>query len=205
MDLSAVKAFLGTPTPLAWCEAAAQDVPTLLIDHANCEKKAAGTAMRLLFQYSDHDALQIALAQLAREELLHYEQVRGLIRDRGISWRAVSAGRYADTLRAQVRTYEPARVVDLMIVGALVEARSCERFAALVPYVDAELGRYYTYLLRSESRHFEMYLSLARALAGPREDVDARIATLRAIEQQLIAEPDEQLRFHSGPPVRHAA
>lgn len=199
--LRPVHDFLGAVTPSAWIDWALTDVSTLLIDHANCEKKAAGTAMNLLFRYNDRDDLQVALAQLAREELLHYEQVRDLIRGRGITWRPLSAARYAQGLRQHVRTHEPAHLVDLMLIGAFVEARSCERFAAIAPYLDDELKRYYTFLLRSESRHFEMYLALARQYAAPGDDLDARIAFFRDVETDLITAPDSELRFHSGPPA----
>jgi tRNA-(ms[2]io[6]A)-hydroxylase len=197
-DIQAVKQFLGCKTPQAWIDAALQNVPLLLRDHANCEKKAAGTAMNLLFRYNDKDELQIYLAQLAREELLHYEQVRELISRRGIEWHPVSASRYAYGLRKYVRTSEPGHLVDLMIIGAFVEARSCERFAAIAPYLDDELKRYYQYLLKSESRHFEMYLELAR-LYSP-DCIDARVAFFRDQEQMLILTPDTELRFHSGVP-----
>lgn len=199
--LKPVHDFLGAATPSAWIDWALTDIDTLLIDHANCEKKAAGTAMNLLFRYNDREDLQVALAQLAREELLHYEQVRELIRARGIAWRPLSAARYAQGLRQHVRTHEPAHLVDLMLVGAFVEARSCERFAAIAPHLDEDLKRYYTFLLRSESRHFEMYLNLARQYAAPDDALDARIAFFREVEADLVTAPDSVLRFHSGPPA----
>ncbi len=88
--------------------------------------------------------------------------------------------------------------MDTLIIGALIEARSCERFAALAPHVDAELGRYYRYLLKSESRHFEDYLRLARLYAdGP---IDDRLAFFKDKERALIEEPDDTFRFHSGTP-----
>ena len=101
-------------------------------------------------------------------------------------------------MRAEVRTSEPQRLVDTLIVGALIEARSCERFAALAPRVDAELGRYYRYLLKSESRHFEDYLDLARRYAE--EPIDERVAFFKEKEKALIEGTDSEFRFHSGPP-----
>lgn len=202
-DLQAVHDFLPCATPQAWIDEALKDIPLLLRDHANCEKKAAGTAMNLLFRYGFHDELQVYLAQLAREELLHYEQVRELLTRRGITWEAVTASRYAHGMRQHVRTSEPGHLVDLMIIGAFVEARSCERFAAIAPHLDDELKRYYEYLLRSESRHFEMYLELARLYAG--ENIDARIAFFREQERELIMTPDDELRFHSGLPRQAVA
>lgn len=198
-----VHAFLACPTPPAWVAAAVRDVPLLLQDHANCEKKAAGTAMNLLFRYNDRTELQVLLSQLVREEMLHYEQVLELMQARGIPYRSVSAARYAAGLREHVRHGEPDRLVDILIVGAFVEARSCERFAAIAPFLDDELKRFYTFLLRSEARHFEYYLDLAGQYA--KVPIDERIAHFREVERQLVEAPDNELRFHSGPPVMQAA
>ena len=188
--------FLACATPQAWIEQAVQDIPTLLQDHANCEKKAASTAMNLMYRYGYFTELQMKLAQLVREEMLHYEQVMQIMQQRGQAWQAVSASRYAAGLRKHVRTYEPAALVDVLIVGAFVEARSCERFAALAPYVDDELAKFYRYLLKSESRHFEDYLALARSISE--QPIEDRIAFFREMERELIEMPDTQLRFHSG-------
>lgn len=163
------------------------------------EKKAAGTGMNLLFRYSDRPELQRQLAQLVREEMLHYEQVLEIMRARGIAYRPVSASRYAGGLRAHVRGSEPGHLVDLLIVGAFVEARSCERFAALAPHLEAGLARFYTFLLRSEARHFEYYLGLAQRYSP--EPIAARVAFFRERERELIESPDTELRFHSGPPA----
>ena len=195
--------FLACRTPQAWVDVACQHMPILLQDHANCEKKAAGTAMNLMFRYGHHTDLQVKLAQLVREEMLHYEQVIGIMRERGQAWEAVSASRYAQGLRKHIRTHEPAALVDVLIVGAFVEARSCERFAALAPFVDDELAKFYRYLLKSESRHFEDYLTLARTLVPDSERIaiDDRIALFREVERELIETPDTEIRFHGGVPV----
>lgn len=197
--LEPVRAFLACPTPDRWVEGALRDIPLLLQDHANCEKKAAGTAMNLLFRYSERQELQVLLAQLVREEMLHYEQVLEIMQARGIPYRHVPAARYAAGLREHVRHGEPDRLVDILIVGAFVEARSCERFEKLAPHLDAELSRFYTFLLRSEARHFEYYLDLARQYA--REPIDERVAFFRAVEADLVERPDTEVRFHSGPLV----
>jgi tRNA-(ms[2]io[6]A)-hydroxylase len=194
-----VRDFLACPTPAAWVRAAVLQLPLLLQDHANCEKKAAGTAMNLLFRYNDRPELQTQLAQLAREELLHYEQVMELMQARGIPYAPVSAGRYAAGMREHVRHGEPGRLVDILIVGAFVEARSCERFAAIAPHLDEELKRFYTFLLRSEARHFEYYLGLAARYANA--PIDDRVVLFREVERELIEAPDSELRFHSGPPM----
>ncbi|MEB3754404.1 tRNA-(ms[2]io[6]A)-hydroxylase [Acinetobacter sp. MD2(2019)] len=202
-----VNAFLGCLTPKAWLDEALNNLELLMQDHANCEKKAAGTAMNLMFRYSFFTDLQVKLAQLVREEMLHYEQVLEFMNKRGQEWKAVSAGRYAGELRKEVRTYEPEALIDVLIIGAFVEARSCERFHALSSIVDEELGRYYRYLLKSESRHFEDYLALALEVArtakmkNPEEDIQQRIEHIRAVEAKLISTPDDTFRFHSGVPV----
>ncbi|CAI3100398.1 tRNA-(ms[2]io[6]A)-hydroxylase [Acinetobacter calcoaceticus] len=202
-----VLAFLGCQTPNAWLDEAINNLDILMQDHANCEKKAASTAMNLMFRYSFFPDLQVKLAQLVREEMLHYEQVLELMAKRGQKWDGLSAGRYAGGLRKEIRTYEPEALIDVLVVGAFVEARSCERFHALAPRVDEELGRYYRYLLKSESRHFEDYLALALDAAktakmkNPKEDIQQRIEHIREVEKNLILTPDDTFRFHSGVPA----
>lgn len=202
--------FLGCESPKAWLDEALQNLEILMQDHANCEKKAASTAMNLMFRYSFFVDLQVKLAQLVREEMLHYEQVLEFMNKRGQQWIGLSAGRYASGLRKEIRTYEPEALIDVLVIGAFVEARSCERFYALAPLVDDELGRYYRYLLKSESRHFEDYLALALDVAktaklkNPQEDIQSRIEHIREVEKNLILSPDEMFRFHSGVPTKAA-
>ena len=198
-DISHIYEFLGCRTSDRWLKLAKGNLPLLLQDHANCEKKAAGTAMNLIFRYEFHRELQERLAQLVREEMLHYEQVLSLMKDRGIKWHYLPAGRYAKGLLKHKRTHEPAAMVDVLIIGAFIEARSCERFSALADAIDDEkLARYYKYLLKSESRHYEDYLNLARSITDER--IDERVAFFRDVERELIDSPDDQLRFHSGVP-----
>ncbi len=200
VDLSAVYGFLDARTTPDWVAAAIADLPLIIQDHANCEKKAAGTAMNLLFRYEFSYDLQRKLAQLIREEMLHYEQVLGIMNERGQEWRYLSAGRYAKGMLKHKRTYEPAAMSDVLIIGAFIEARSCERFAALAEVIDDErLAKYYRYLLKSESRHFEDYLALAQSLST--EAIDERVAFFRKVEAELITSPDAELRFHSGSPA----
>lgn len=199
--LQPVQAFLGCVTPVQWLHAASQpcNIPLIIQDHANCEKKAASTAINLMFRYGFYTDLQVKLSQLVREEMLHYEQVLDIMQKRGQAWQAIPAGRYAGCLRKEIKTYEPQALVDVLIVGAFVEARSCERFAALAPYMDDELAKFYKYLLKSESRHFEDYLTLAQSMS--KEDISARVETFRQLEAELISMPDTELRFHSGIPA----
>ena len=202
--------FLGCRTPQEWLDEALDNLDILMQDHANCEKKAAGTAMNLMFRYSFFTDLQVKLAQLVREEMLHYEQVLEFMNKRGQEWKGLSAGRYAGGLRKEIRTYEPEALIDVLVIGAFVEARSCERFYALAPLVDEELGRYYRYLLKSESRHYEDYLALALDVAktaklkNPEEDIQGRIEHIRKVEADLISTPDDLFRFHSGVPIKAA-
>jgi tRNA-(ms[2]io[6]A)-hydroxylase len=198
-DISEITAFLGCATPDAWVEAALADQNTLLIDHANCEKKAAGTALNLMYRYISHTDLLNKMSRLAREELRHFEMVLAIMGKRGIEYEHVSPSRYAAGLRKGMRTHEPAKIVDTMIVGAIIEARSCERFAKIAPHLDAELNGFYMSLLRSESRHYKDYLELASDFSdGP---IDDRIAHFIAADNELISSPDTELRFHSGIPI----
>lgn len=198
-DISHIHAFLGAKTSEKWLTAAKDQLPLLMQDHANCEKKAAGTAMNLIFRYEFHRDLQEKLAQLVREEMLHYEQVLKLMKERGIDWSHLPAGRYAKGLLKHKRTFEPAAMVDVLIIGAFIEARSCERFSALADVIDDEkLAKYYKYLLKSESRHYEDYLALAQSIST--DNIDERVTFFRQIEAELIDTPDSQLRFHSGVP-----
>lgn len=191
--------FLPCESPKAWVNWAIENQTLLLNDHAHCEKKAASTAMSLMYRYVDRDNLLHKMSRLAREELLHFEQVHKIMRKRGIAYEHLSASRYADGLRKHIRTHEPARLVDTLIIGAFVEARSCERFAALAPHLDEELSKFYLSLLKSEARHFEDYLALAQEYAG--EPIHERVAFFRELEHKLIIEPDAEFRIHSGPPA----
>ena len=200
VDLSPIFDFLGARTSQAWVNAAVNNLPLIIQDHANCEKKAAGTAMNLIFRYEFSYDLQRKLAQLIREEMLHYEQVLGIMNERGQAWKYLSAGRYAKGMLKHKRTYEPAAMVDVLIIGAFIEARSCERFAALSEVInDERLAKYYRYLLKSESRHFEDYLALAQSLSE--DNIDERVAFFKEMEAELISTPDTELRFHSGDPI----
>lgn len=191
--------FLPCPTPEDWLDAAPGSLEVLLVDHAHCERKAAATAMRLMHDYSNRGELQDKMSRLAREELRHFEQVLRIIRRRGIEYRRLAPSRYAAGLRDLVRKSEPGKLVDLLVCGAFIEARSCERFEALIPRLDEEVSGFYSRLLKSEARHFHDYLTLAEAANdGPVED---RVAVFAAREAELITSPDSLFRFHSGVPA----
>lgn len=197
--LQEINDFLGCPTPDAWIREALSNQEVLLIDHANCEKKAATTAMNLLYKHIDRDDLLKKMSQLAREELLHFEQVVAIMKERGITYRNVSSSRYAAALRDEVRKGVAEELIDVLIIGAFIEARSCERFAKLAPFLDEKLAKFYRSLLRSEGRHYQDYLGLAAQYS--RTPIDARIAEFRELERQLIESPDPEFRFHSGVPA----
>lgn len=197
---SAIDDFLPCKTPLPWLEKATQELDVLLIDHANCEKKAASTALNLLYRYTGNSSLLQKMSRLAREELRHFEQVVAILNRREIPYKTISASRYASGLHELVRKSEPYRLIDTLIVGGLIEARSCERFASLAPRLDEELQSFYLSLLKSEARHFEDYLKLAERAAGG-QSISGRIEAFRDREKQLIESPDEEFRFHSGVPV----
>ncbi|MGV8842448.1 MAG: tRNA-(ms[2]io[6]A)-hydroxylase [Pseudomonas sp.] len=198
--LSDIYRFLGGTTPPAWVEAALQQQDILLLDHKNCEFKAASTALSMIAKYNGHLDLITAMSKLAREELRHHEQVLSLMIRRGVALRPLSASRYASSLRKVVRSHEPVKLVDTLVVGAFIEARSCERFDALIPHLDVELGAFYRSLLKSEARHFQGYLKLAYQY-GDAADVDTVIVKVREVERELIESTDSEFRFHSGVPA----
>lgn len=246
--LSPINSFLKCQTPQSWIDEAIkpENLADLMRDHANCELKAAQTALFLIRRYAvDKDNSDALLAWLKpyedfvyrrdfvgsfsgkhaglskavkaredvsfgtelvdkmvlliKEELHHFQQVLDLMAARGIEYSNVRAGRYAKGLMKHVRTHEPAALIDKLICGALIEARSCERFAALAPYLDDDLNKFYVSLLRSEARHFQDYLALAEKIAE--QDISERISYFAEIEAQLMQSPDPELRFHSGVPT----
>ncbi|MFB2668424.1 tRNA isopentenyl-2-thiomethyl-A-37 hydroxylase MiaE [Shewanella xiamenensis] len=250
--LAPVHAFLRCETPQTWIDVAraSASLDELLIDHCNCELKAAQTAMFLLRRYAlDKDSGQSLLAwakpyeefvyhkdrdieqflardvkknelvanlqpnqhfafaqdlippliRLIKEEFHHFEQVLELMHARQIPYRNIRAGRYAKGMMSHVTTHEKDILRDKLIVGAYIEARSCERFAKLSPYLDAELNKFYVSLLRSEVRHFEDYLKLAQLVST--EDISERVAYFGEREAELIMAPDDEFHFHSGQPL----
>lgn len=198
-----IAAFLDTATPDAWLDEAGKHLPEMLLDHANCELKAASTALGFLYRYPERTALAQRMSRLAREELRHFEQVRSIMDDLGVRFERLSASRYAGSLREAIRQDEPYKLLDMLLVGALIEARSCERFAKIAPRLPERLGRFYAGLLASEARHFGHYVAFARSECGVDEaEIEQRLEELRAIEASLIAEPDDEFRFHSGVPTR---
>ncbi len=192
-----VQRFLACPTPDAWLDDALADLPTLLIDHANCEKKAAGTALGLLYRYVDKPPLLHKLSRLAREELRHFEQVLELMEGQGVDYVHLPPGRYAGSLHRLISRQEPQRLVDSLLVGAIVEARSCERFQRLSEVAAEPLAGFYARLLASEARHFQDYLKLAERYSDA--PLRARLERFLSAEAALVTDSDSTFRFHSGP------
>ncbi len=190
-------------TPDRWFDVACERWRELLVDHANCEKKAASTALSLIFTYAEDRPLAESMSKLAREELRHFEQVQRLMTQLDVPFQRMSPARYAEGMRKAIRRDEPGRLIDLLICGALIEARSCERFEKLAPRLQSPLQEFYAGLCASEARHRLLYLRLAEERSHPNRDADWQDALARfaQIEAELVTAPDEQFRFHSGLPV----
>lgn len=197
--LTPILGFLKCETPDAWVQSALVNQNVMLIDHCNCEKKAASTALSLIYRYTEKDELLMKMSKLAREELRHFEQVLKIMKDRNVRYETISPSRYAKGLIKHVRTYEPAALIDKLIIGAYIEARSCERFAKIAPLLDDKLRDFYLSLLKSESRHFADYLKLAQLYSA--DDISDRVTLFGDVEADLILSNDSEFRFHSGVPV----
>jgi tRNA-(ms[2]io[6]A)-hydroxylase len=188
---------LASRTDPGWIEAALSDLDELLLDHAHCERKAAGMALRLMFRYPDRPFLHDPLSRLAREELAHYEEVLRALAARGGSMRRQRPSPYAGRLYHCVRSAEPERLVDTLLVGALIEARSCERFKLLAEAVDdPSLRALYNGLLASEARHHGSYLELA-VRASDEGSARARLSELAQREAEIISDPSPMVRMHA--------
>ena len=187
--------ILISSTPKAWVNKALKSLDILLIDHAHCEKKAATTAISLIHKYPHHNLADL-LSPLAREELLHFEQVLGLIKKQGFKYRNLKSGKYAQTLYESASNKEPEKFQDILIICALIEARSCERFHALIPYLPSSLRNFYTKLYRAEARHCDLYLDLFTKIF--KTDWTERLKELSQVESAFINMKDDLFRFHSG-------
>jgi len=189
--------WLVAPTSEAWLTQALAHPDLLLIDHAHCERKAAGVALQLMFRYPSDGALAAVLSPLAREELEHFERVQALLERRGIALRPLAAPSYGATLAALVRREEPHRRLDSFLTAGLIEARSHERMALLAAHSpDPELRDLYGDLLASEARHFGLYWVLCER-RWPRPLVTDRLTALAASEAEILASRHPQPRMHS--------
>ena len=180
-----------------WLSEIDRHVEELLIDHAHCEKKAAGTALNLIFAYVDKERLVRELSPIVQEEMAHFELVLNLLDRRGMKFRRLTPSSYGRKLNDLVRKNEPQRAIDRLLVAALIEARSCERFQLLRDrFPDRELAEFYGSLYASEARHHATYVDLAR-LFDRTGEVDRRLEELAAAEAVIVDEGDELVRVHS--------
>ncbi len=193
--------FLHCRTPDLWVQAALENLDTILIDHATNELKAAQQAMTLMARNPLNMDIQNKMSRLAREELVHFEQVLKILKKRGIGFRTMKASSYAFNMAKHIRSDNKGKLTDALIVGSIIEARSCERFEKISSHLDAELEKFYLSLLKSESRHFQDYLDLAQEYSE--EPIDDRIQFFLEIEKNSILQPDELLRLHSGMPTEN--
>ncbi len=192
--------WLAAPTSWTWLEQANARPMEVLIDHAHCERKAAGFATQLMFRYLCEPGLGEVLSPLAREELEHFEQVLALLKQKGRYLEPLQSSGYGAALSKQVRKEEPSRMLDSFLVAGLIEARSHERMALLAEHSpDADLRELYADLLRSEARHFGIYWSLADS-RWPRKVITQRLEELAEHESQALqgqlGDP-EDVRMHS--------
>ena len=188
---------LASTTSAAWLARALAHLDEILVDHAHCEKKAASTAVSLLFRYPERAELLAPLARLAREELEHFERVLEHLAARGVPLARQRPSPYASELMAAVRAEEPARLLDTLLCMALIEARSCERLQLLAESVpDAALGSFFTSLLASEARHHGTYVALAERVASP-PTVRERLAALARHEAGVLERAPDLPRLHT--------
>jgi tRNA-(ms[2]io[6]A)-hydroxylase len=189
--------FLQQPTSQAWLDQALNHLDVILLDHSHCERKAAGVALNLMFRYPSSQKLVRSLTAVAKEELEHFEQVNQILEDRGIALRPLTPPPYGAGLNKQVRIQEPDRMLDSLLVSALIEARSHERLGLLGVYCpDAKLAKFYRSLMASEARHYGVYWVLATTYFDP-STVEKRLEELALVESNLLSTLHPEPRVHS--------
>lgn len=189
--------FLQSPTSPGWVEQAISNLDIILLDHSHCERKAAGVALNLMCRYPSSTKLVRELTAIAQEELSHFELVNQWLERRGVSLRPLPAPPYGSHLAAQVRRTEPERMLDSLLVSALIEARSHERLGWLGQHCpDPDLAKFYRSLMTSEARHYGMYWVLATTYYD-RDIVNARLHELAIVESQILATLHPEPRIHS--------
>ncbi len=189
---------LKTATEERWLKQVDADLSTILIDHAHCEKKAAATAMNLIFAYGTaRPQICRELSSIIVEELEHFQRVLDLLGERGIRFQSLKPGHYGSKLNALVRKGDPERAIDRFLVASLIEARSCERFSLLRDHVqDRPLADFYGSLFESEARHHSTYVQLARCFAAD-DEIRDRLEALAVQEAQIVRDGDDLPRMHS--------
>lgn len=189
--------FLQIPTSDAWVEQALANLDVILLDHSHCERKAASVALNLMFRYPSSTALVKSLTTIAQEELQHFEQVNQILEQRGIAFANLAPPPYGATLNKQVRRDEPHRMLDLLLVSGLIEARSHERLGLLATHCpDRELAEFYGSLMASEARHYGAYWVLADTYFD-RTVVMQRLEELAEAESAILSTLHPEPRIHS--------
>jgi tRNA-(ms[2]io[6]A)-hydroxylase len=189
--------FLKQPTSMAWVEQAIAHLDIILLDHSHCERKAAGVAVNLMFRYPSYEKLVRQLTAIAREELDHFELVNQWLEKRGIAMAPLPAPPYGATLNAHIRRQEPERLLDMLLVSGLIEARSHERLGLLAQYCpEPELAKFYHSLMASEARHYGIYWVLAQTYCDA-VPINQRLEELAELESQILATLHPHPRIHS--------
>lgn len=189
--------FLQSETSPDWVARIEPHMDEVLVDHAHCEKKAAGTAMNMIFSYVEHPEFVVPLTEVVEEELLHFRQVIEILAERGSKLVGQPQSSYGRRLGALIRTTEPDKVVDRCCVAALIEARSCERFTLLRNHLrDPRLADFYGTLLESEARHHALYLRLAEHFVA-KDVIRNRLEQLAHEEAAIVADGDPIPRLHA--------
>jgi len=197
--IAPILSFLYCRTPDSWIEEAVKQLEVILNDHAANELKAAQSAMTLIARNPLKQDVLNKMSRLAREELVHFEQVLKIMKKRGIKLQTLKASSYAAKMFKHIRKSQDDALTDTLILGSIIEARSCERFEKLAPYLDADLEKFYISLLKSEARHYQDYLDLAQTYS--KEPIEERIDFFLTLEKDAILMPDPLFRFHSGVPA----
>ena len=189
--------WLLSSTSNCWLQQAIENPVEILIDHAHCERKAAGAALQLMFRYISEPGLSEVLSPLVREELEHFERVLALISSRGRSLVQLPAPPYGSLMTKNIRKDEPQRMLDSFLVSGLIEARSHERMSLLALHSpDQEMRNLYSDLLKSEARHFSLYWNLAEE-RYQREEIVSRLEYLAKVESEILSVLHDQPRMHS--------
>lgn len=190
---------LESATRAEWAAIAADDLGATLADHAHCEKKAAASAIALVNDYPEDSSLVVALARLAEEEIGHFREVHALLGERGVALCRDRGDPYARRLLEHVRQPADHRKLDRLLVCALIEARSCERFGLLRAELerrgDADLARRFRTLESSEAGHAALFVELAKSRFGSAETL-SRLSELARAEAQIVAELPLLPRIH---------
>ena len=198
MNIHSIQSFLLTPTPQQWIDHAVQQVDMLLLDHAQCEHKAAMNAFNLTYRFQHRPDVMQSLSRIAREEMRHFEQVLAIIKKRQITIRHLPAPRYAKGLHVISKGEKQDELVNRLLIASIIEARSCERFQAIAQVLDDELETFYGKLYQAEYLHYQFFLNLALELDTNSEE---RLKTLLQTEKKLILSTEKVFRFHSGIPL----